>query len=64
MNSDYYDAVTRLEKMGVDPEYILGWQGGRLRNPPREEQRVSEAYTSGYQDGLNDDTAHSAEWVK
>ncbi len=63
MNRDYYDAVTRLETAGVDPNYILGWQGGWLGNPPLEEQRVTDAYSRGYQDGLNKDTAHSAEWI-
>jgi hypothetical protein len=49
MNQQYYDAVTKMEEMGVDPEYVQGWQGGYLLNPEREEQRVNEAYSAGYE---------------
>ena len=41
MNQDYYNAVTKMEEAGVDPEYIVGWEGGYVLNPPREEQRVT-----------------------
>ncbi len=27
MNQEYYEAVTKMEEMGVDAEYIQGWQG-------------------------------------
>ena len=49
----YHDAVDAMEKAGVDPEYIQGWQGGFLVNPKREEQRVTEAYDAGYDDGAD-----------
>jgi hypothetical protein len=64
MNQEYYDAVTKMEKMGVDPEYIQGWQGGYLLNPEREEQRVTEAYSAGYEDGKERNTDNFADWVK
>jgi hypothetical protein len=64
MNQQYYDAVTKMEKMGVDPEYIQGWQGGYLLNPEREEQRVTEAYSAGYEDGKERNTDNFSEWVK
>lgn len=64
MDQTYYDTVTRLEEMGAEPNYILGWQGGYLRNPPLEEQRVTEAYSAGYEDGLNRETTHSSAWMK
>jgi hypothetical protein len=64
MNQQYYDAVTKMEKMGVDPEYIQGWQGGYLLNPEREEQRVTEAYSAGYEDGKGKNTENFSEWVK
>lgn len=60
--SEYYETVDQLEKMGVDREYIQGWIGGFLGNPPREEQRVTEAYSAGYQDGQNNETAGAAQW--
>ena len=47
----YHDHVDAMEKAGVDPEYIQGWQGGFLINPLREEQRVTDAYSAGYEDG-------------
>jgi hypothetical protein len=64
MNQQYYDAVTKMEKMGVDPEYIQGWQGGYLLNPEREEQRVTEAYSAGYEDGKEKNTENFSNWVK
>lgn len=42
MNQFYYDAVTKMEQLGVDDEYIQGWQCGFLQNPKREEQRLTE----------------------
>ena len=64
MNQEYYDACTKMEQMGVDPEYIQGWQGGYVINPPREEQRVTEAYEAGYEDGKERTTENFANWVK
>ncbi len=43
MNKEYYDAVTKMEEMGVNTEYVQGWEGGYLLNPEREEQRVNDA---------------------
>lgn len=56
MDKTYYDTVDQLEKAGVSREYILGWMGGYLGNPDREEQRVTEAYTAGYEDAQNGNT--------
>ncbi len=64
MNQTYYDAVTKMEEMGVDEEYILGWQSGFLQNPKREEQRITEAYDAGYADGEEKNTENFAKWVK
>ncbi len=63
MNNTYYDTVDLLEKMEVDRDYILGWMGGFLGSPPREEQRATDAYAAGYEDGRNHTTA-SAENFK
>ena len=51
MDTEYYETIDKLEKLGVDREYIQGWIGGYLENPKREEQRISEAYEVGYEDG-------------
>jgi hypothetical protein len=64
MDQNYHDTVSEMEKKGVDPDYVQGWQGGYLHNPPREEQRVSDAYNAGYSDGSSRSTEHMAEWVK
>ncbi len=64
MNQKYYDATTKMEEMGVNPEYIQGWQGGYLLNPEREEQRVNEAYTTGYADGKAKNTENFSNWAK
>jgi hypothetical protein len=64
MNSTYYKTVNQLENMGVDPDYLQGWVGGYLGNPQREEQRVSTAYSAGFEDGQNQTTDHAADWAK
>lgn len=64
MDSTYYDTITKLEEMGADPEYINGWAGGFVLNPPREEQRVTEAYEAGYEDGKAKTTDNAANWTK
>lgn len=64
MNQAYRDAVTQMEKMHLQEDYILGWQGGFLGHPQREEQRVSEAYEAGYADGKSRSTENFANWVK
>ena len=63
MNQAYRDATTQMEEMGVNPEYILGWQGGYLGHPKREEQRVSEAYDAGYDDGKEKSTDNFSQWT-
>ena len=51
MNQIYRDATSKMEELSVSQEYILGWQGGYLGHPKREEQRLNEAYEAGYEDG-------------
>ena len=63
MNQTYYDAVTKMEEMGVDEEYIQGWQAGFLQNPMREEQRVTEPYEAGYADGEEKTEDNFGNWV-
>ena len=58
----YYDTVDKLEKMQIDRDYIQGWMGGFLHNPKREIQRVTDAYSAGYDDGLNGVTTQAEAW--
>ncbi|MCG5531033.1 hypothetical protein LRD18_09130 [Halorhodospira halochloris] len=51
MDQTYYTTIRDLEQRGVDEDYINGWAGGYLRNPQREEQRLTERYEAGYADG-------------
>jgi hypothetical protein len=60
----YNQATTKMEEMGVDVDYILGWQGGFLLHPKREEQRVTDAYSAGYEDGKARNTDNFGNWVK
>ena len=62
MNTVYYETIDKLEKMGVNPDYLQGWVGGFLGNPQREEQRVTEAYSAGYEDGQNKTIDSAADW--
>ena len=64
MDQTYRDAVTQMEEMKVQPEYVLGWQGGYLGHPLREEQRLTEAYEAGYADGRAKTTDHFSNWVE
>ncbi len=63
MNQAYRDAITKMEEMQVDPEYVLGWQGGFLGHPKREEQRLTEAYEAGYEDGKAKSLDNFASWL-
>ncbi len=64
MDQAYRDAVTQMEEMKVQSEYLLGWQGGYLGHPLREEQRLTEAYQAGYDDGQAKTTDNFANWVE
>ena len=63
MSNVYYQTVTRMEKAGVDPEYIQGWQCGYFLNPKREEQRLTEAYQAGYEKGTEKEVAGYEAWI-
>ena len=64
MGSAYYEAIDGMEKKQVDPEYINGWASGYLRNPKREEQRITEAYEAGYAAGLEKKVGGFEAWIR
>ena len=64
MNQAYRDAIAQMEEMNVQAEYLLGWQGGFLGHPLREEQRITEAYQAGYDDGQEKSTENFSNWVE
>ena len=64
MNSDYFNKVTELEKMNASDDYIIGWQEGYQNSPKVEEQRLSDAYEAGYEDGENKNIDNAANFKK
>jgi hypothetical protein len=63
MNQAYRDATTQMETLKVQTEYILGWQGGFLGHPKREEQRLTKAYEAGYDDGVDKSVDNFNDWT-
>lgn len=64
VNQEYRDATTKMEQTGVDADYVLGWQSGYLGHPKREEQRLTEAYEAGFEDGQAHNLNNFANWAK
>lgn len=64
MNQIYYETIDKMEKAGVDREYINGWACGFLHNPKREVQRLTEAYEAGYADGYAGKTDGYSAWAR
>lgn len=64
MGRAYYEAIDRMEKKRVDPEYINGWASGFLHNPKREEQRANDAYEAGYAHGLAQKADGFEPWIR
>ncbi|MDH3466017.1 MAG: hypothetical protein OES26_08920 [Gammaproteobacteria bacterium] len=62
MNRTYYDTIKKLESDGVNNDYVLGWASGYLGNPKLEEQRITDAYDAGYEDGLAKNTENADAW--
>jgi len=60
----YNEASTKMEEMGVNFDYLVGWQGGYLDHPEREEQNVNDAYSAGFEDGKAQTTDNFGNWVK
>ena len=62
MDQAYRDATTKMEEMGLQLDYIIGWQGGYLGHTEREEQRITDAYAAGYEDGQAKTTDNFDNW--
>lgn len=59
----YRRTIVEMESKNVDREYVQGWIGGFMGNPKREEQRVTEAYEKGYEDGQNQNASNYERWI-
>lgn len=64
MDQVYRDATTKMEESKVQSDYIIGWQGGYLGHPLREEQRLTDAYRAGHEDGSAKSTENFSDWVE
>lgn len=62
MDRFYYDTIDQMQKLNVDRHYMLGWIGGYMKNPKLEEQRVTDSYEAGYEDGKNNNTGNFIHW--
>ena len=62
MASEYYNTITSLEEQSISKEYILGWASGYLGNPKIEEQRITECWEAGYEDGQQKNTDQAENW--
>jgi hypothetical protein len=49
-----------MEEMGVNDNYIQGWVAGFLHNPELEEQRITDEWESGFEDGKEHTDANFA----
>jgi len=62
--SQYHSALKTMHEAGVSMEYYHGWASGALGNTPIEEQRLTDDYTAGYEDGSNGITDAYRKWIK
>jgi len=53
-----------MHDAGVADDYYHGWASGALGNTALEEQRVTEGYTAGYEDGSSGTTDAYKKWLK
>ncbi len=63
MDQNYRDTTTRMEELGVQEEYIIGWQTGYLGHPEREEQNLNEAYEAGRTAGQENSLDDIEKWI-
>jgi hypothetical protein len=52
----YHSTLKTMQEAGASKAYCHGWATGALGNPPLEEQRITDDYTAGYEDGKNGQT--------
>ena len=64
MDKAYYQAVDKMQAIGVQRNYMLGWIGGYIGNPKIEEQRATDAYEAGYEDGETANTDNFTNWLE
>ena len=60
----YHSTLKAMQEAGVDMHYYHGWATGALDNPPLEEQRVTDAYEAGVEDGKSGSTDGYLKWLQ
>ncbi len=60
----YHSTLKTMQEAGASGAYCHGWASGALGNPLLEEQRITEDYTAGYEDGKNGVTNGYERWIK
>lgn len=60
----YHSTLKTMHEAGVNEAYYHGWASGMLGNTPLEEQRVTEAYTTGYEHGKEGNLDGYKDWLK
>ena len=60
----YYEGVKKMEEMGVNDNYIQGWVACFLNNPELEEQRITDEWESGFEDGKEHTDANFANFCQ
>ena len=63
MPNPYYETISKLEEDNISRQYILGWASGYLGNPKIEEQRMTEGWEAGYDDGQAKTTDNAVNWA-
>jgi len=64
MDKEIYHATLKLmNQAGVNKEYCHGWATAALGNPALEEQRVTDAYTAGFEHGEQGIVDQYQEWT-
>jgi hypothetical protein len=61
--SNYHAALKLMHEAGVNRAYYHGWASGVLGNPLLEEQRVTDAYTAGFEHGQEGDLDGYKAWL-
>ncbi|MGI9316175.1 MAG: Alvin_2107 family globule sulfur oxidation protein [bacterium] len=62
MTNTYYETISKLEQQNTARDYILGWASGYLGNPKIEEQRITDSWEAGYEDGQDKNTDNAEKW--
>lgn len=59
----FHSTLKTMHDAGVSKEYYHGWASGALGNTALEEQRVTDDYTAGYEDGAAGELNGYKKWI-